>query len=74
MSRAIRTKEASQHFLDGASTPPVPGGEHSRLRLISIRLHPVRLRLNHLPPIHQRFTILSQSNNTNIRDCMGTRL
>src|SRR5882672_885046 len=25
------SKEASRHFLDGASTPPVPGGEHPRL-------------------------------------------
>jgi hypothetical protein len=29
---AAPSKEASRHFLDGASTPPVPGGEHPRLR------------------------------------------
>src|SRR5437016_6234472 len=28
---AAPSKEASRHFLDGASTPPVPGGEHPRL-------------------------------------------
>src|SRR2546426_3554883 len=25
------SKVASRHFIDGASTPPVPGGEHPRL-------------------------------------------
>ena len=30
---AAPSKEASRHFLDAASTPPVPGGEHPRLRL-----------------------------------------
>src|SRR5882724_11857184 len=28
---AAPLKEASRHFLDGASTPPVPGGEYARL-------------------------------------------
>src|SRR2546427_3908050 len=30
---AAPSKEASRHFLDGASTPPVPGGEHPQFRL-----------------------------------------
>src|SRR5436309_14967727 len=28
---AAPSKEASRHFLEGASTPPVPGGEYPRL-------------------------------------------
>jgi len=28
---AAPSKVASRHFLDGASTPPVPGGEYPRL-------------------------------------------
>src|SRR6266850_7512361 len=31
--------EASQHFLDGASTPPLRGGEHPRLLTL---FHPVQ--------------------------------
>src|SRR5437870_13447688 len=30
---AAPSKEASRHFLEGASTPPVPGGEYPRFRL-----------------------------------------
>src|SRR5437867_1236802 len=32
---AAPSKVASRHFLDGASTPPVPGGEYPRLTIFA---------------------------------------